>query len=212
MGHNKVSASLEDQRDRRVFIRKAHTLHESDITNRSHLTQGNATSSCHAGSKGRADPDLSLMVRGQAVSSVSSRVENPHSPVAGLSGSQSMTNSLTGKQRMGSLGQWLFKQCLDCATQVGNWRGFFLPSHRRKKAMMEASKTSGAGLEDSLEMKQYWGPLIGHGDNGPSAKPLFSTFRVEGHVTSTCLWHACRAVTIGSFLIVMGMTMAVLGE
>ena len=53
---------------------------------------------------------------------------------------------------------------------------------------------------------------IGHGDNGPSAKPLFSTFRAEGHVTSTCLWHACRAVTIGALLIVMGMTMSILGK
>ena len=34
----------------------------------------------------------------------------------------------------------------------------------------------------------------------------------EGHVTSTCLWHACRAVTIGSLLIVMGMAMSILGE
>ena len=54
--------------------------------------------------------------------------------------------------------------------------------------------------------------MIGHGDNGPSAKPLFSTFRAEGHVTSTCLWHACRAVTIGALLIVMGMAMSILGK
>ena len=54
--------------------------------------------------------------------------------------------------------------------------------------------------------------MVGHGDNGPSAKPLFSTFRAEGHVTSTCLWHACRAVTIGALLIVMGMAMSILGK
>ena len=59
---------------------------------------------------------------------------------------------------------------------------------------------------------QFWFTVIGHGDNGPSAKPLFSTFRAEGHVTSTCLWHACRAVTIGALLIVMGMAMSILGK
>ena len=41
---------------------------------------------------------------------------------------------------------------------------------------------------------------------------LGSLCRAEGHVTSTCLWHACRAVTIGALLIVMGMAMSVLGK
>ena len=92
---------------------------------------------------------------------------------------------------------------------------------KKQTASMVAAAATAAGFdtaaiassaEEESEMKQYWGPLIGHGDNGPSAKPLFSAFRAaEGHVTSTCLWHACRAVTIGSLLIVMGMTMAVLG-
>ena len=66
--------------------------------------------------------------------------------------------------------------------------------------------------QDDEEFKKYWGPLIGAGGNGPAAKPLFTSFKTEGHVSTTCLWHACRAVTVGSLLIVMGITMAVLGK
>ena len=40
----------------------------------------------------------------------------------------------------------------------------------------------------------------------------FSGFRMEGRVTTACLWHACRAVTIGTLLIGMGITMIILGE
>ena len=88
------------------------------------------------------------------------------------------------------------------ATVSKGSRGDRGPGQRRKS-------TSSTGGD---EPTQYLGLLIGHGDNGPSAKPLFSTFKAEGHVTSACLWHACRAVTIGSLLIVMGITMAVLGK
>ena len=61
-------------------------------------------------------------------------------------------------------------------------------------------------------LTKYWGPLISQGGNGPSAKPLFTSFKTEGHVSTACLWHACRAVTIGSLLIILGITMAVLGK
>ena len=66
--------------------------------------------------------------------------------------------------------------------------------------------TDGDGLQ------KYWGPLISQGGNGPSAKPLFTSFKTEGHVSTACLWHACRAVTVGSLLIILGITMAVLGK
>ena len=47
---------------------------------------------------------------------------------------------------------------------------------------------------------------------GSSIRPTFSSFRMEGRVTTSCLWHACRAVTIGTLLIGLGITMVVLGE
>lgn len=146
------------------------------------------------------------------VSSVCSQVDlSPPPPLHMKSLHQRSANhEVHVKQRLTNYRQWLYQQCLNCAQNIG----------RRKKAavavvaaMSSAEHEAGAAAADGeSEVKQYWGPLVGHGDNGPSAKPLFSTFRVEGHVTSTCLWHACRAVTIGSLLIVMGMTMAVLGK
>ena len=42
--------------------------------------------------------------------------------------------------------------------------------------------------------------------------PTFQSFRIEGRVTTSCLWHACRAVTIGTILIGTGITMAILGN
>ena len=48
---------------------------------------------------------------------------------------------------------------------------------------------------------------------GPSVRiPLFSSFRVQGRVTTSCLWHSCRAVTIGAILIASGITMAIMGK
>ena len=47
---------------------------------------------------------------------------------------------------------------------------------------------------------------------GSSIRPTFSSFRMEGRVTTSCLWHACRAVTFGTLLIGLGITMIVLGE
>ena len=106
------------------------------------------------------------------------------------------------KKRLSYMGQWVQKQCWWCLHRLRNWRN--QNSQGRQDSI----------IDDSLEEKrQYWGPLIAaHGGNGPSAKPLFSKFKAEGHVTSACLWHACRAVTVGSLLIVMGITMAVLGK
>ena len=42
--------------------------------------------------------------------------------------------------------------------------------------------------------------------------PTFQSFRIEGRVTTSCLWHACRAVTIGTIMIITGITMAILGK
>ena len=58
-----------------------------------------------------------------------------------------------------------------------------------------------------------------HGDGGEAAslsartgRGLCPSFRSQGRVTSGCLWHACRAVTIGVLLIIFGITMAILGK
>ena len=40
---------------------------------------------------------------------------------------------------------------------------------------------------------------------------LMSNFRGEGRVTTGCLWHACRAVTIGIALIVTGISLTIIG-
>ena len=147
------------------------------------------------------DLDLENMVKG--VSSVSSQVQDPDvcSPRFDKAAATSEGQNSV-KKRLSYGGQWLQKKCWWCLHRLRHWR---TRSHR---------PSTDSILEDSLEEKRaYWGPLIAaHGGaGGPSAKPLFSKFKVEGHVTSTCLWHACRAVTIGSLLIIMGITMAVLG-
>ena len=80
---------------------------------------------------------------------------------------------------------------------------------------MTSGTKRGASIDDADGgdgLQKYWGPLISQGGNGPSAKPLFTSFKTEGHVSTACLWHACRAVTVGSLLIIMGITMAVLGK
>ena len=41
---------------------------------------------------------------------------------------------------------------------------------------------------------------------------LSSSFRGEGRVTTGCLWHACRAVTIGIFLVITGVALTVIGQ
>ena len=40
---------------------------------------------------------------------------------------------------------------------------------------------------------------------------LITNFRGEGRVTTGCLWHACRAVTIGLALIITGISLTVIG-
>ena len=40
---------------------------------------------------------------------------------------------------------------------------------------------------------------------------LMANFRGEGRVTTGCLWHACRAVTIGVALIITGISLTVIG-
>ena len=55
------------------------------------------------------------------------------------------------------------------------------------------------------------GVVVG-GGAGSRGIMAFSGFRMEGRVTTACLWHACRAVTIGTLLIGMGITMIILGE
>ena len=107
------------------------------------------------------------------------------------------------KKRLSYVGQWVQKQCWWCLHRLRHW-----------KSSDRGRRRQDSIIDDSLEEKrQYWGPLIAAGGgNGPSAKPLFTKFKAEGHVTTACLWHACRAVTFGSLLIVMGITMAVLGK
>ena len=36
--------------------------------------------------------------------------------------------------------------------------------------------------------------------------------RGEGRVTTECLWHACRAVTVGVLLVITGLVLTVIGE
>ena len=38
-----------------------------------------------------------------------------------------------------------------------------------------------------------------------------ANFRGEGRVTTGCLWHACRAVTLGLALVITGVCLTVLG-
>ena len=46
---------------------------------------------------------------------------------------------------------------------------------------------------------------------GYIAPKLMANFRGEGRVTTGCLWHACRAVTIGVALIITGISLTVIG-
>jgi len=50
-----------------------------------------------------------------------------------------------------------------------------------------------------------------HCSFGP-AEALFASFRTEGRVTTACLWHACRVVTLGFILVIMGITFAIVGK
>ena len=151
------------------------------------------------------DLDLENMVKG--VSSVSgSQVQDPDnvcSPrfdkASGAEGGQSST-----KKRLTYGGQWLQKKCWWCLHRLRNWRNGSSATRPRRDSILS---------NDSLEeRRQYWGPLIASKGGAAAAKPLCSKFKAEGHVTSACLWHACRAVTFGSLLIIMGITMAVLGK
>ena len=52
---------------------------------------------------------------------------------------------------------------------------------------------------ESGDMTTYIGPR------------LMANFRGEGKVTTGCLWHACRAVTIGIALIITGISLTIIG-
>jgi len=39
-----------------------------------------------------------------------------------------------------------------------------------------------------------------------------ASIRPTGKVGSACLWHACRAITLGSLLVITGITLCVLGQ
>ena len=39
-----------------------------------------------------------------------------------------------------------------------------------------------------------------------------ASIRRTGKVGSACLWHACRAITLGSLLVITGITLCVLGQ
>lgn len=207
---------------RRIVIRRANTLQprkgQSNVAHRFDVTKSS--------SLGLTNPDLQVMVRGR-VASVSSKVAAESAAAAASStirfakSPRSSTScdpikfkaaAASIKLRLTTFWWWILNQCARCARQA------HLTSATRR-----LSKAGGSGLkgapgfevvadECEADNKDYWGPLIGHGDNGHAAKPLFTSFKTEGRVTTSCLWHACRAVTVGCLLIIMGVTMAVLGE
>lgn len=159
------------------------------------------------------NPDLQVMVRGR-VSSVSSKVaaEASAASIRFAKSPRSSTScdpikfkaaAASIKLRLTTFWWWILNQCARTAHLT---------------SASEARRPSKAfEVVDDLEAaaqahKDYWGPLIGRGDHGTAAKPLFTSFKTEGRVTTSCLWHACRAVTVGCLLIVLGVTMAVLGK
>lgn len=58
------------------------------------------------------------------------------------------------KQRLGSYREYLWKQCLNCATRIGQWR----PGGQKKGRRKSQCSTGEIGDEP---VQQYWGPLIG---------------------------------------------------
>ena len=92
--------------------------------------------------------------------------------LGGVGTSSASPSAASIKQRLGSYREWLLKQCLNCATRLRQWRPHKKGSRSRRKSL-----SSNDNHEGDEPPQQYWGPLIGDGVNGPSAKPLFSTFR-----------------------------------
>ena len=58
------------------------------------------------------------------------------------------------KQRLGSYREYLWKQCLNCADRIGQWR----PGGQKKGRRKSQSSTGEIG---DIPAQQYWGPLIG---------------------------------------------------
>ena len=58
------------------------------------------------------------------------------------------------KQRLGSYREYLWKQCLNCANRIGQWR----PGGQKKGRRKSQCSTGEIGDEPA---QQYWGPLIG---------------------------------------------------
>jgi len=108
--------------------------------------------------------DLNLMVRGTGtggqVSSVCSQVEAPRTvdqlnlKLGGGVQANSAISPASIKQRLGSYREYLWKQCLNCANRIGQWR----PGGQKKGRRKSQCSTGEIGDEPA---QQYWGPLIG---------------------------------------------------
>ena len=72
------------------------------------------------------------------------------------------------------------------------------------------SKPGGSNTGRHHQNDQEAGMAQGH--RSLPTMPLFSSFKIEGRVTTSCLWHCCRAVTVGAILIAAGITMAIYGK
>ena len=71
-------------------------------------------------------------------------------------------------------------------------------SSARSSMAPEAGNVANCG-QMTGDMTTYIGPR------------LMANFRGEGRVTTGCLWHACRAVTIGIALIITGISLTIIG-
>ncbi len=200
-----------------------------------------AESLAESSTASRRDPDLNRMVTGggmppkpTSVTSVSSKVagaESFHSTVSirfaanGDQGSESAKKkprdtltsltSLTGevgvKARLRRTWWWTLSKCFACAR---NRR--FAKSGMSSVTHSDFQGQIGDHRQGDVEdieaaAQRHWGALIAPSSDQDKT-PLFQSFRSQGRVTSACLWHACRAVTVGALLIIMGITMAVLGK
>ncbi len=211
---------------RRVVIRRSATLQPRhsppDLKRRFDVTASFEQQS-PTPEKKSLDPELQRMVKGLGgggVASVSSRVDSSSSiRLANKKSSLTSLTNLSQENVGGPLSRawlWAWSKCFGCA-------------RRRRLAKNMASNSAsdfqgGVGSlgrqstvshekgEEDVEAAAHlhWGALISSGDN--QTTPLFASFRSQGRVTSACLWHACRAVTVGALLIIMGITMAVLGK
>lgn len=112
--------------------------------------------------------------------------------------------------------QSLWSRFLDLRFYFG--RNFLTSSssgHRRKLSSKNNSSSGRFGM--SFRRRSGNSNAEAGQDQQPHAHHVYvndnsSSFRSQGRVTSACLWHAFRAVTVGVLLIAIGITMAILGK